>query len=120
LRLRQTLKIIAARRGDAEPLPQTTWLRAYHHDAGIRAGLASGLGLTDAGDVAPANAILELADWVATVIADLPATTPVQQAVQHQMPHLNAALQSAPTDTAALVQAMTLPQMVLGLGRMLA
>lgn len=119
LRLRQSLKIIGARRGDAAPLPQTTWLRAYHHDAGIRAGLAEGLALTDAGDAAPTEAIRELADWIATVTSGTPATTPVQQAVQHQMPHLNAALQSAPADGAPLVQAMTLPQMMLGLGRMI-
>jgi 3-carboxy-cis,cis-muconate cycloisomerase len=119
LRLRQSLKIIATRRGDATPLAHTTWLRAYHHDPVIRAGLATGLGLTDAGDTTPIASIASLADWVATVGAGLTATTAVQHAVQHQLPHLNAALQSAPNDTAPLVQAMTLPQMVLGLGRLL-
>jgi 3-carboxy-cis,cis-muconate cycloisomerase len=120
LRLRQSLKIIAARRGDVEPLPLTTWLRAYHGDAATRAGLANGLGLTDAGEAPPSQSIAALAEWVTTVAATLPADTKVKQAVQHQMPHLNAALQSAPSQSAPLVQAMILPQMVLGLGRLLA
>ena len=120
LRLRQSLKIIAARRGDVAPLPQTTWLRAYHADANTRAGLAKGLGLTDAGEAAPSQSITALAEWVTTVAATIRADTEVKQAVQHQMPHLNAALQSAPRQSAPIVQAMTLPQMMLGLGRLLA
>lgn len=120
LRLRQSLKIIAARRGDVAPQPDLTWLRAYHADATIRAGIASGLGLTDAGDASPRQSVTELADWITAVAAEHTTNTPAQQAIQHQIPHLNAALQTAPNDTAALVQAMTLPQMMLGLGRLLA
>lgn len=119
LRLRQSLKIIAGRRNDGGPLPQTTWLQAYHADSTMRAGLATGLGLTDAGDMHPSESIIGLANWITEVAAALPAQTAVQAAIQHQLPHLNAALQSAPTTAAPLVQAMTLPQMVLGLGRLL-
>ena len=120
LRLRQSLKIIEARRGNIEPLPQTIWLRAYHADAATRAGLASGLGLTDAEDAQPTDSITALAAWINDVTAASPATTDAQKAIQHQMPHLNASLQSAPTNIAPLVQSMMLPQMVLGLGRLLA
>ncbi|MBB5722326.1 adenylosuccinate lyase [Loktanella ponticola] len=120
LRLRQSLKIIAARRGDVEPLPKTTWLRAYHSDATVRAGLATGLGLTDAGGAAPTESITELADWISEIAMGHSATTPAQKAIQHQIPQMNVALQTAPEGTEQLVQAMTLPQMMLGLGRLLA
>jgi len=119
LRLRQSLKIIGTRRGDAAPLPQTTWLRAYHSDAAMRAGLAAGLGLTDAGDADPTESVTALAQWVNDVAMTIQPSTPAQHAMQHQMPHLNAALQSVPAEIAPLAQTMILPQMVLGLGRLL-
>lgn len=120
LRLRQSLKIIEARRDGAAPSPQTTLLRAYHPDDTIRAGLAQGLGLTDASNVPASDSVTALAQWVTNVAADQSADTPTKQAIAHQMPHLNASLQTAPSDIAPLVQAMMLPQMVLGLGRLLA
>lgn len=120
LRLRQSLKIIGTRRGDADPLPQTTWLRAYHADAATRAGLASGLGLTDAEGADPSDSITAVAGWITDVAAATEAHTNAQMAIKHQMSHLNASLQSAPSGMAPLVQSMMLPQMMLGLGRLLA
>jgi hypothetical protein len=121
LRLRQSLKIIEARRGGkaVDPALQSTWLQAYHADATIRAGLAAGLGLHDAGDMPPTDSINAFADWIAMTSAASDAKTPVQSAVMHQIPHMNAAIQSAPSAAVPLVQAMLLPQMVLGLGRLL-
>lgn len=120
LRLRQSLKLIGARRGDAEPLPRTSWLRAYHTDASIQAGLASGLGLTDAGEADPVQTTIDIARWIAEVSAQTDPQTTAQKAIQHHMPHLFTALQSAPAESAVMVQSMLLPQMVLGLGRLLA
>lgn len=120
LRLRQALRIIGTRRGDTPPLPQTTWLQAYHTDADIQTGLAAGLGLTDGGKSDPTANIRALAGWVAEVSVQATPKSAAHHAIQHQMPHLNATVQSAPAASASLTQAMILPQMVLGLGRLLA
>lgn len=115
LRLRQSFKIIGARMGGAE----TPAFAAYHTDADTRAGIARGIGLTDSGGRDPIADTRTLAAWMTdTAVAQNP-TTPQGHAIRHQMPHLNAAIQTAPIDAASLINAMTLPQMVLGLGRLL-
>ncbi len=116
LRLRQSFKIIAARLGQDE----TPTFSAYHQDAAISDGIAAGLGLRDGHGTDPVKDIQSIADWISDAAAAVQTQTPADAAIQHQMPHLNAALQSASPETAPLVQAMTLPQMVLGLGRLIA
>lgn len=116
LRLRQSFKIIAARLGQDE----TPAFSAYHQDAAISDGIAGGLGLRDGHHTDPVKDIQSIADWISAAAAAVQTQTPADAAIQHQMPHLNAALQSASPKTAPLVQAMTLPQMVLGLGRLIA
>ena len=116
LRLRQSFKIIAARLGQDE----TPTFSAYHQDAAISDGIAAGLGLRDGHGTDPVKDIQAIADWISDAAAAVQTQTPADAAIQHQMPHLNAALQSASPKTAPLVQAMTLPQMVLGLGRLIA
>jgi len=115
LRLRQSFKIIGARLG-ADDTPQVA---AYHADADIRAGLAKGLGLSDGSATSPETAIRDIAGWITQQAQDQEPQTTVDQAIQHQIGHLNAAIQSAPDDTSTLINMMTLPQMVLGLGRLL-
>lgn len=115
LRLRQAFKIISARMGGAE----TPGFAAYHADPATRSGIAQGIGLSDDADADPVKDRQELAAWVTAQAQAHKPQTPLDRTIQHQIPHLNNAIQTAPVDAASLINAMTLPQMVLGLGRLL-
>jgi len=115
LRLRQSVKIIGGRRD----LNKAPTFAAYHSDPDIRAGLASGLGLADGGDTDPVAAVREFAAWIAARADAENPSSAMGQAIQHQLALLNTAIQSAPPETRPMINMMTLPQMVLGLGALL-
>ena len=115
LRLRQSFKIISARMNGAE----TPSVAAYHADAKIRAGIAQGIGLDDSEGRDPVADVRAIAAWITDTAQPQTPKSNIATAVQHQLVHLNAAIQTAPADAASLINAMTLPQMVLGLGRLL-
>lgn len=115
LRLRQSFKIISARLDGAK----TPGFAAYHADAAIKSGIAQGIGLSDSGSSDPILDRQELAAWITAKAFTQNPQTPFGRAIQHQIAHLNGAIQTAPVDAASLINAMTLPQMVLGLGRLL-
>lgn len=118
LRLRQVFKHISARLDLSPDNVPSTQLMAFHADATTRAGLATGLGLHNARETTPHQTITQIATWAAETAASVPAQTPVHTAIKHQMPLLNTAIQTAPNDATSLIAAMTLPQMLLGLGRL--
>lgn len=127
LRMRQVLGIFEQRLPtDGEPSmrlaqlkPQMT--RAYHDDPAIRAGLAKGLGLADAGnDATPAQALISFAQWALDAAEMTAPVTPAQEAMARMIPHLCQPLFGV-RDSAAdrLIAAMTLPQISLGLAVLL-
>jgi len=118
LRLRQVFKHIATRLDQSEGNVPSDHLMAFHTDTTTRAGLATGLGLHDVGATSPHQMITHIATWATDTAASVPAQTPVHSAIKHQMPLLNSAIQTAPHDATSLIAAMTLPQILLGLGRL--
>lgn len=115
LRLRQSLKILGKRLNVETPA-----MSAYHSDPTLRAGIATGLGLSDAGDATPVETIRSLAQWVMDQAKTTTKDSLVSAAIRHQLQHLNTTIQTAPPDVAPMINTMTLPQMVLGLGRLTA
>lgn len=114
LRLRQCFRILGQRlETDATPP-----VAAYHSDAATRAGLAAGLGLSVDGDD-PRAGFEQAAHWLAEHAARTQSTTALAASLRHQIAHLNAALQSADDGFADITTLMTLPQMVVGLGKLL-
>ena len=112
LRLRQAFKIIEKRR-DGIDVPKCA---AYHTEKATSEGLATGLGLLDGHGHDPDEAIKDVSGWIAGVASTATTKTMQHHAIKHQITHLDATIQTAPAETAALINAMTLPQMVLGLG----
>ena len=112
LRLRQAFKIIEKRR-DGIDVPKCA---AYHTEKATSEGLATGLGLLDGYGRDPDETIKDVSGWIAEVAATATAKTMQHHAIKHQITHLDATIQTAPVETVALINAMTLPQMVLGLG----
>ena len=115
LRLRQCLKILSGRLGGAETPP----VFAYHPDPEIAAGLAEGLNLGDTAGAHPDDAVLAIATWLNDTALALQARGVFDAALQHQMTHLHTSLHTAAPATRGMIIPMTLPQMVLGLGRLL-
>jgi hypothetical protein len=112
LRLRQAFKIIG-KRSDNDDVPG---FAAYHDDPATSEGLAAGLGLLDGHGHDPNAAITNISGWIEGAASRITAQTVQHHAIKHQITHLNATIQTAPPETASLINAMTLPQMVLGLG----
>ena len=112
LRLRQAFKIIEKRR-DGVDVPKCA---AYHTEKTTSEGLAAGLGLLDGHGRHPDEAVKDISGWIEGIASSVTAQTAQHHAIKHQITHLDATIQTAPAQTASLINAMTLPQMVLGLG----
>lgn len=115
LRLRQAFKIIDERWNGVD-VPN---FGAYHQDLMIEEGIAAGLGLLLGNRGDPDIDRKNIAGWIAGAAQVTTAKTPQQNAIKHQIAHLNAAIQTAPPDLLMMTNLMTLPQMVLGLGKLL-
>ncbi len=115
LRLRQSLKILSSRLDEVS----TPLVFAYHADEETRKGLAAGLNLADSKGADQSEAISTIADWIAQRAEKQEPRSDVDSALKHQISALNSTLQTAPPNCTHLIIPMTLPQMVLGLGKLL-